>query len=394
METRLAGISWDALRAAEVVPAVSHVLSGVAAEREIDRFLRDRPWLSAAERASAVEAIFGVALWRRRLAWHTGANDPRELLFALLRDVSGVEETRAAALCDLPSPWPARRSPPSRLADRWSLPDWIEGVLERDLGAEAEAFAEASSLPGPIFLRANALRTTRDELSVRLRAEGVETRPTARAPHGLVVSTPRPNLLALPAHREGLFEVQDEGSQLVAELVGARSGETVLDACAGAGGKTLALAAAMNNRGRLVACDPDLARLQRLSARARRAEAHVEVCDRPPPDLRADAVLVDAPCSELGILRRGPDVRFRLREEEARALPRLQREILEEALRSVKRGGRIVYATCTVRFEENDGVALAFERDHPELVREGPFFRTFPHREGTDGFFAARYTLS
>jgi 16S rRNA (cytosine967-C5)-methyltransferase len=391
---RLSAVPWSHLQAAEVVPIVARVLSGAAAEREIDRFLRHRPSLGRNERSAAVEAIFGVGLWRRRLAWHAGSTDPRTLLFALLRDLAGVDEATAAHLCDLPRPWPMRRPAPSRLADRFSLPDFLEELLLRDLGPEAEPFAQASCVPGPICLRANALRTTREDLAGRLRDEGVDTVPTTRARHGLVVTTPRPNLLSLDSLREGLFEVQDEGSQLVAESTRARPGETVLDFCAGAGGKTLALAAMMRNQGHLVACDPDAGRLGRLAARARRAGASVEIPDRPPGHLQADAVLVDAPCSELGVLRRGPDVRFRIHEEELRALPGLQREILEAALPFVRPGGRIVYATCTIRSEENDEVAWAFERDHPALVRDGPFFRTFPHREGTDGFFAARWRVA
>ena len=191
--------------------------------------------------------------------------------------------------------------------------------------------------------------------------------------------------------------MQDEASQLVAQIVAARPGETVLDFCAGAGGKTLALAAAMRGEGRLAAWDPNPEHLRRLEARARRAGAVVEI-DR---DVEADAVLVDAPCSELGTLRRGPDVRFRLREEDALRFPSVQREILEAALSRMRRGGRLVYATCTIRREENEGVALAFEQSHPELkrarldvpaelVRDG-FLRTWPDLHDMDGFFAAAW---
>jgi 16S rRNA (cytosine967-C5)-methyltransferase len=397
---RLAKVPWRALRIAEVLPVLARVLSGAGAEREIDRFLRDRRAFDSDERAAAVEAIFGVALWRRRLAWHAGSADHRALLFVLLRDLSGVGEAQAAALCDLPPPWPARRPGPERLADRWSLPDYLEALLARELGPEADAFARAISVPGPICLRTNTLRTTRHDLAERLRDEGVETVETALAPHGLVVTSPRPNLLALGSFRAGLFEVQDEGSQLVAALCQARPGETVLDACAGAGGKTLALAGDLRGEGRLVASDPDAERLQRFALRARRAGARVEVATHPPAGLRADVALVDAPCSELGILRRGPDARFRIKEAELAALPWLQREILEETLPYVRDGGRIVYATCTIRSEENEEVALAFQRDHPELVRDPAgeatdgFFRVFPHREETDGFFAARWIVS
>ncbi|MFL5364605.1 MAG: RsmB/NOP family class I SAM-dependent RNA methyltransferase [Myxococcales bacterium] len=409
---RLANVAWSALRSAEVIPVLARVLDGEPAEREIDRFLRARRSYGANERAAAVEAIFGVGLWRRRLEWHARSAEPRMLLFALLRDLAGMEEAVAGALCDLGPPWPPRRPEPERLADRWSLPDALEAILLRELGSEAEAFAEAISVPGPICLRANALRTCRASVARRLREEGVETVETQSAPHGLLVTTARPNLLALGSFREGLFEVQDEGSQLVAALCAARAGDVVLDACAGAGGKTLALAADLRNEGRLVACDPDRDRLRRLGERARRAGALVEIADRPPPDLRADVVLVDAPCSGLGILRRGPDARFRIGDLEERALPatgegrrpehtiahlpRLQREILDAVLPLARPGGRIVYATCTIRSEENEEVALAFERDHPELVREsqGAFFRTFPHRDGTDAFFGARWTVS
>ena len=184
---------------------------------------------------------------------------------------------------------------------------------------------------------------------------------------------------------------------MVAQIVAARPGETVLDFCAGAGGKTLALAAAMRGEGRLAAWDPNPEHLRRLEARARRAGAVVEI-DR---DVEADAVLVDAPCSELGTLRRGPDVRFRLREEDALSFPSVQREILEAALPRVRRGGRLVYATCTIRREENEDVALAFEQSHPELkrarldvpaelVRDG-FLRTWPDLHDMDGFFAAAW---
>src|SRR4051812_21159015 len=220
---RLANVTWSALRSVEVIPVLARVLDGEPAEREIDRFLRARRWYEANERAAAVEAIFGVGLWRRRLGGHTPSAGTRRLLFALLRDLAGMPEPVAGALCDLGPPWPPRRPEPERLADRWSLPDSLEAILLRELGSEAEAFAEAISVPGPICLRANALRTCRAYLAGRLREEGVETVETQSAPHGLLVTTARPNLLALASFREGLFEVQDEGSQLVAALCAARA---------------------------------------------------------------------------------------------------------------------------------------------------------------------------
>jgi 16S rRNA (cytosine967-C5)-methyltransferase len=396
---RLQALPWDALEGIveTVLPPIQRVLEGATAEREIDALLRANRTLGTRQRAAVVEAIFGIGLWRRRLAVHAGSSDPRALLFALLRDLGGVEEKQAAKLVALTRSAPARVPPPDRLADRWSYPDWIEAIFLRESADQAEALAAAMCAPGPICLRANALRTTREALAVALHGAGVLTRPARFTHDALIVTSERPNLLALDAHREGWFEVQDEASQLVAQIVATRPGETVLDFCAGAGGKTLALAAAMRGKGRLAAWDQDPERLRRLEARARRAGAAVEI-DR---DVEADAVLVDAPCSELGTLRRGPDVRFRLREEDALRFPSFQREILEEALGRVRRGGRLVYATCTIRREENEDVALEFERAHPELqrarldvpvelVRDG-FLRTWPHLHDMDGFFAAAW---
>jgi len=394
---RLQAVPWDALDGLveAVLPAIGRVLDGAAAEREIDWFLRRHRALGPLQRTAVVEAVFGVGLWRRRLRAHAGASDPRALLFALLRDLSLVPEQRAAELTALAPPLPPRSPAPSRIAERWSYPDWIEAVFLRELGADAEALASAMCAPGPVCLRANASRIDREALARLLEEDGVTTRPGRLARGALVVTSPRPNLLGLRAYRDGLFEVQDEASQLVADLLRPQPGETVLDFCAGAGGKTLALASALGGRGRIVAWDPDADRLRRLGERARRAGAAVEIGQ----DVEADAVLADVPCSELGTLRRGPDLRFRLREEDAVCLPALQRDLLEAALGRVRPGGRLVYATCTIRSEENEEVALALERAHPELrrlppdlpselVRDG-FFRTWPHLHDTDGFFGA-----
>jgi 16S rRNA (cytosine967-C5)-methyltransferase len=387
---RLRDVPWEALRVDLALPRIGRVLAGSPAEREVDKALRAARELTRSERAALVEAIFGVALWRRRLAFHTGSEDPRVLLFALLRDLAGRDD--AGALCGV-EPAPALRAAPEGLADRFSLPDWLAALFVRELGSEgAAAFSEAICAPGPVCLRANTLRCTREELAARLGAEGLRTRPTLLARDGLVVETQRPNLLALESARDGLFEAQDEGSQLLGELVQAEPGETVLDLCAGAGGKSLQLAAQLQNRGLVIAHDIDQERLQRLARRAARAGAS---CIEVAAPREADRVLVDAPCSELGTLRRGPDARWRASEADAAQLPALQRALLERAAPLARK--RLVYATCTLRREENEDLALAFERAHPEFRREPPtrcatpdgFFRCLPHLHDTDAFFAA-----
>jgi len=377
------------------------VLAGAAAERVLDRFLRSRRDLDGTGRQAAAEAIFGVGLWRRRLRFHAGEGAPPLLLLAsLLRDLAGRPD--AELLCALPAgAMPEPLPPPLDLATRWSMPDWLAATLVREAGDEAPLLADALCLPGPVFLRVNRSRVAREDLVPRLAAEGVVTRATARAPDGLTVLSPRPNLLALPSVREGLLEVQDEGSQLLGESVGARPGDRVLDLCAGAGGKTLQLAAAVGPGGAVHACDPDGSRLVRLRERAARAGAAVEVHGgEPPADLLADRVLVDAPCSELGALRRGPDRRFRVDPSTFASLPALQLRILERAAGHVRPGGRLIYATCTLRHEENEEVDRAFGARRNDFTPgdalpghsgdEG-FLRLWPHRHGTDGFFAAAW---
>lgn len=412
-ETRLRDVPWPALAAvAEALEApLAAVLAGEAAERVLDRFLRSHRALSREGRRAVAEAIFGVGLWRRRLRWHLGdaPEAPRVLLALLLRDVAGLPGPGAAACCGLgEAALPPSRPAPAGLADRWSFPDWLAAELVRACGgdeAAAAALAEALDRPGPAFLRVNPLLCTRDAAAARLGREGVAVRPGRLAAHCLEVVGRPGGLTALVALRDGWVEPQDEGSQLLAEALGARAGQVVLDRCAGAGGKALALCGAVGPGGRVLCCDADAGRLARLTHRARRAGAEgiAEVLGAaPPPGLVVDAALVDAPCSELGPLRRGPDVRWRLDPARFAALPALQAELVASAARCVRVGGRLVYATCTFRAEENERVAEAFEAAHPGWRRvrpDGPaevmgpdrFLRTLPHVHGTDGFFAAAW---
>ncbi|HET9599427.1 MAG TPA: RsmB/NOP family class I SAM-dependent RNA methyltransferase [Anaeromyxobacteraceae bacterium] len=399
-ERRLGSVPWGAL--AGLGPALDgplgEVLAGAPAERVLDRFLRANRGLSREARQAVKEAVFGVAVWRRRLAWQAGASPSTSmppavvLLALLLRDLARFPGPAALLGLD-PRLLPPPRPPPADLATRHSLPDWLAATLEREAGAEAAALADALNLPGPVALRPNLLRTTPVALARRLAAEGVEARPGALVPSALVVTSLRPNLYGLGALREGLFEVQDEGSQRAGALLAARPGERVLDLCAGAGGKALQLAADVGAGGAVHACDPDAERLARLAVRARRAGAagivRIEGA-APPGGLTVDAALVDAPCSELGALRRGPDARFRIDPGSFAALPALQLELLRAAARHVRPGGRLVYATCTLRREEDEDVALAFSRAEPAF-QLAEASRTWPHRQGCDGFYMALF---
>jgi 16S rRNA (cytosine967-C5)-methyltransferase len=408
---RLATLPWHAVAriAADLDAPISAVLRGAAADRELDRYLRGHRDLASEERAAAAEAVFGVGLWRRRLAWHLGAADPlavppRHLLASLVRDLAGRAD--AAELAGLaPAEVPGRSGAPGDLGTFYSLPEWLADAILDAAGGAAPALADSLNHPGPVFLRANLLRTTRDALAQRLAAEGIAATPGRYAPECLRVRSARPNLLGSEAWRGGLFEPQDEGSQLLGAAVGARAGESILDVCAGAGGKALQLAAAVGAAGRVHACDLDAGRLARLSTRARRAGADEIVRvegNRAPAALRVDRAIVDAPCSELGPLRRGPDLRFRIDPAAFEALPRLQLELLTRAARHVNKGGRLVYATCTFRREENDEVALSFEDAHPEwrrvvprldeaLLDEHGWLRAWPHEHDTDAVFAAAW---
>ncbi|MBF5042874.1 RsmB/NOP family class I SAM-dependent RNA methyltransferase [Simulacricoccus sp. 17bor-14] len=400
---------WEALSGlAEVAgAAIARVLGGTAAERVLDRTLRDHRALGSEQRRALVEAVFNVGLWRRRLVFHLRGGEPSAAahLFALLHALAGVSAPEAARLAGLPEPLPLRLEEPEALALRHSLPDWLAEHLVRELGEEADALCAHLNVPAPITLRTNTLRTTRDALAARLEAEGLTVTPGRYSPLALHVQGPggaRPNLYGIAAGQEGLFEVQDEGSQLLGLLMEARPGDSVLDLCAGAGGKTLQLGAAMGDTGRLLAYDPDAGRLDRLLQRAARAGLRrLELLRAPPgPELQVDRVLVDAPCSELGTLRRGPDLRFRLGEDAlTRWLP-VQAGLLRDAARHVRPGGRLVYATCTLNGAENAAQVASFLTEHPDfhLVRptgvdssllQGDFLATFPHRHGTDGFFAA-----
>lgn len=304
-------------------------------------------------------------------------------------------------------------------AVRLGLPDWLTERLRAAVGADIDALAAAVRRPAPLDLRVNALRAKRAAVLAELQAAGLPAEATPHAPWGIRLPA-RVALQGLDAFTRGAIEVQDEGSQLIAALVGARRGETVADFCAGGGGKTLALGADMRDTGRLYAFDTVARRLEALPARARRAGlTHVHPmalaheCDERLQRLagKIDRVLVDAPCSGLGTLRRHPELMWRHTPATVAALAVLQQRILSAAARLVRPGGRLVYATCSLLAEENEAVADAFTATArgdfvrldaqtllaearvgaPGALVEAGNLRLWPHRHGTDGFFGVAW---
>ena len=297
-------------------------------------------------------------------------------------------------------PLPARPDSDDRaarlayLATTLSHPEWLMGRWLDRYGFEAaESWARFNNAPASLTLRANPLKTTREHLAARLAERGIETTFTARAPHGLIVRSGNP--LQTGLQEEGLFFVQDEASQLVGHFAAAEPGELVLDVCASPGGKTTQMAAAMGDRGLVIASDVRARRvrlLQQTVSRSGASRVRVVQGDASAPlpfGPVFDRVLLDAPCSGLGTLRRDPDIKWRRREEELPTLARAQQTMLEHAAALVRPGGRLVYSTCSSEPEENQDVVTAFTARHPELELIGTPLETRPDVDGLEAFFAA-----
>ncbi len=284
-------------------------------------------------------------------------------------------------------------SRPETLSIRYSFPLWMVERWIRYFGEETEGLLQAMNERPPLVLRANPIRISRDELVARLRAKGHEAEPGLLSPWSVRVRE-RFNVFEIPEFKEGLFEVQDEGSQLVALSVNPQPGEVIWDTCAGGGGKTLLVAALMRNQGRVIATDIRSRKLVDLRKRAKRAG----LFNIFPADLKrlgesklfgrgVDKLLVDAPCSGTGTLRRNPDAKWKISPKMIQELRGEQLKILDAYVRYLKKGGSLVYATCSMEPEENEEVVDTFLKDHPEFQRMSQDIHLFPHRNGTDGFF-------
>lgn len=419
------------------------------ADRVINYYFRGRKYLGSRDRAFIAEGVYHALRHRRRLEWLAahlriaeGAPEVkpegRSLVTFALSLLEGVEtdEARRVAealaereefddgaafvwfarkfLNDVDSlPWPDDAV--GRLAIEHSMPDWLMRRFADALGVdEAGELAEFCNHAAPVTLRVNDRKAPREAVQATLEAEGHPCDPTPISPFGLTLRK-RANVFTTDTFKRGWFDIQDEGSQLVALCVDPKPGSRVLDACSGGGGKALHMSAIMKGRGEIQACDIHKRRLDSLKDRARRNDCQnirirlLEAEGAAPDDMidRMDYVLVDAPCTGVGVLRRNPDARWKVTPESVEQLTAVQGAILDRYAACVRPGGRLVYATCSTLEEENEDVIRAFfERNdefepsplRPRLERYGlahlvegdaHMLRLWPHRDGTDGFFVA-----
>jgi 16S rRNA (cytosine967-C5)-methyltransferase len=386
-----------------VLEAYAQIETGVPADRALAGVFRRARDLGARERAEVSDTVYALIRGERRiedrlaraikaekkkidliekpilmrmrvlahLALEGRPTDQIEALdpYAFARVPHAIQRIAEGRLPDV------SRSPASEMAIDLSLPDWIATRLVARFGEQRTMeIGRALLLRAPVTLRTNTLRGSREEMKATIERDlGVTAEPTARSPLGLILPH-HVDLTTWEAFKQGAIEPQDEGSQLIGLATGAAPGQTVLDACAGAGGKTLQLAAMMGNKGRLIALDPDAKKLEELKRRARRAgitntetvEGELETL---PKRLigHCDRVLVDAPCTGTGALRRHPDAKKRLEESQLQSFVDRQRRILTAAIGALNPEGLLVYATCSVLFEENEAIADSVLATDPRI---------------------------
>lgn len=395
------------------------------ADAIVSRYFREHRELGPRERATLAETVYNVL--RNKLRYDHFApsgSGPKERRMAIL-GFHGPRDFLHSALNDTESAWlkACDAVKPADLLERHrhNLPEWLVAPLKAQLGDAFWPLSESLLRPAPLDLRVNALSDKRADVQKELKLAGIQAAPTTYSPWGLRIEG-KPALTRLDAFARGAIEVQDEGSQLLALLLDAKRGEMVVDFCAGAGGKTLAIGASMRSTGRLYAFDVSAHRLDALKprlARSKLSNVHPAAIAHERDDRvkrlagKIDRVLVDAPCSGLGTLRRNPDLKWRQSPQSVAELTVKQAAILQSAARLVKSGGRLVYATCSVLPEENEAIAEAFGAANPDFepqdagtLLEGlkvqdaaglcaggqngmRYLRLWPHRHDTDGFFAA-----
>ena len=406
---------------AELIAAVNQL--DAPADSTVSAFFRQHKNLGQRERAALAETVY--ALLRERIKFQNLAQSGSGSMHRRLAMLAwrGNAAFLRGALSPAEQHWleQVQAIDPMSLASkmRHNMPEWLAEPLLARLGEEEFwKLATALNEAAPLDLRVNALKFKREEAQAQFKAAGIDAVPTPYSPLGLRIDG-KPALHKLELFTGGGVEVQDEGSQLLALLLAPKRGEMVVDFCAGAGGKTLALGAAMRNTGRLYAFDTSGHRLTAMKPRLARSGlsnvypaqiAHARDDRIKRLAGKIDRVLVDAPCSGLGTLRRNPDLKWRQSPKGVAELQDKQRAILASAARLVKPGGRLVYATCSLLDAENEVIAAEFTAAHPEFkaldaaeclaksqvdgaeaLTEAGALRLWPHRHATDGFFAVAW---
>jgi 16S rRNA (cytosine967-C5)-methyltransferase len=395
------------------------------ADAIVSRFFREHRGLGPRERATLAETVYTVL--RKKLLFDHFApsgSGPKERRLAIL-GFYGPGDFLRSALTEQEINWldQCEKIKPEDLMERHrhNLPEWRVPPLKEQLGDGFWPLVESFNKGAGLDLRVNAFKAKRADVQKELAALGIKAVPTPYSPWGLRIAG-KPSLNKAEAFKRGDFEVQDEGSQLLAMLLDAKRGEMVVDFCAGAGGKTLAIGAAMRSTGRLYAFDTSAGRLDAFKSRLARSglsNVHPAAIAHERDDRvkrlsgKIDRVLVDAPCTGMGTLRRNPDLKWRQNQTAVDEMTVKQTAILQSAARLLKPGGRLVYATCSVLPQENEAIALAFTEANPDFVpldvgevlvglkveqaaslcsggdNQQRFLRLWPHRHQTDGFFAA-----
>ncbi|MDH5709162.1 MAG: RsmB/NOP family class I SAM-dependent RNA methyltransferase [Hylemonella sp.] len=395
------------------------------ADAVVSRFFRDHRNLGPRERATLAETVYNVL--RKKLLYEKLAlsgSGPKERRLAIL-GFKGSRDFLKSVLTDQEKQWldQCDRIKPEELLElhRHNLPDWLVQPLKEQLGNDFWPLVDSLNETAGLDLRVNTQVAKREAVQKELKEAGIRAMPTPYSPWGLRVED-KPALNKLDAFSRGAIEVQDEGSQLLALLLEAKRGEMVVDFCAGAGGKTLAIGAAMRSTGRLYAFDTSGHRLDALKPRLARSglsNVHPAAIAHERDERikrlagKIDRVLVDAPCSGLGTLRRNPDLKWRQSPQAVQEMTLKQAAILTSAARLLKPGGRLLYATCSILPQENEAIAEAFSAAHPDFesldagllldqlkVSEAAslcsggdnglrYLRLWPHKHRTDGFFAA-----
>ncbi len=397
------------------------------ADAVVARYCRENRSFGPRERSTLADTVYAVL--RKKLLFDHFApsgSGPKERRMAILGFAHGVgsRDFLKGALSDQEKNW-LDACDGIQVKDlmerhRHNLPEWLAKELKSQLGDEFWPLVESLEGLAPLDLRVNAMTAKRSEVEKEMTKAGIKTTPCLYSPWGLRVEG-KPNLGKLDVFTRGAVEVQDEGSQLLALLLDAKRSEMVVDFCAGAGGKTLAIGASMRNTGRLYAFDNSAHRLDALKPRLARSglsNVHPAAIAHERDDRvkrlagKIDRVLVDAPCSGLGTLRRNPDLKWRQDAKSVDEVAQKQAAILASAARLLRPGGRLVYATCSLLPQENEAIADAFSAAHTDFkplpvaelleglkidahagtrqsLVSGAYLRLWPHRHQTDGFFAA-----